>query len=45
MFKYKIGIFLFFITLLCVFNYVSAENKSLPLLSKIIYLDPGHGGT
>ena len=30
--------------LLCAFNYVSAENKTLPLLSKTIYLDPGHGG-
>lgn len=44
MFKYKVGVFLFFIALLCAFNYVSAESKTLPLLSKVIYLDPGHGG-
>jgi len=44
MLKYKIGIFIFFAVVLCTFNYVSAENKTLPLLSKVIYLDPGHGG-
>ena len=44
MLKYKIGIFVFFAVILCTFNYVSAENKTLPLLSKVIYLDPGHGG-
>lgn len=44
MFKYKIGIFIFFIGALLAFNYVSAESKTLPLLSKVIYLDPGHGG-
>ena len=42
--KHKIGIFLLFMGLLCAFNYVSAESKTLPLLSKVIYLDPGHGG-
>ena len=45
MFNYKVGVFLAFIALLCAFNFVSAENKDLPLLSKVIYLDPGHGGT
>lgn len=44
MFNYKVGVFVAFAVLLCAFNFVSAENKSLPLLSKIIYLDPGHGG-
>lgn len=44
MLKYKVIIFIFFIVLLFTFNYVSAESKSLPLLSKVIYLDPGHGG-
>ena len=44
MFNYKIGVFLAFVALLCAFNFVSAENKDLPLLSKVIYLDPGHGG-
>lgn len=42
--KYKICVFVFFIMLLFVFNFVSAKDKSLPLLSKVIYLDPGHGG-
>ncbi|MBQ9011700.1 MAG: N-acetylmuramoyl-L-alanine amidase [Bacilli bacterium] len=42
--KYKLYIFIAIITLLCFFNYVSAENKTLPLISKVIYIDPGHGG-
>lgn len=42
--KYKIGTLLFLLALLCVFNYVSAKDKDLPLLSKVIYLDAGHGG-
>lgn len=42
--NYKIGVFLVLAFLLCAFNYVSAESKTLPLLSKVIYLDPGHGG-
>lgn len=29
---------------ICLFNSVIAKDKSLPLLSKVIYLDPGHGG-
>ena len=44
MFKYKIGLILLFLGLLYTINFVSAENKTLPLLSKVIYLDPGHGG-
>lgn len=44
MLKYKIGLILIFLGLLYTINYVSAENKTLPLLSKVIYLDPGHGG-
>ena len=42
--KYKIGALVILLTLLCFFNYVSAKNKDLPLLSKVIYLDAGHGG-
>ena len=42
--SYKVGVFLVFAVLLCAFNFVSAKNKELPLLSKIIYLDPGHAG-
>lgn len=41
--KYKVSVVLFLILLLAAFNYVSAESKNLPLLSKVIYLDPGHG--
>ena len=33
------------LTLLCFFNFVSAKDKDLPLLSKVIYLDAGHGGS
>ena len=29
---------------LCIFHGVFAKDKSLSLLSKVIYLDPGHGG-
>ncbi len=43
--KYRLGALIALLTLLCFFNYVSAKDKSLPLLSKVIYLDPGHGGT
>lgn len=44
MWKYKIGALVFLFTLLCFFNYVSAKENDLPLLSKVIYLDAGHGG-
>ncbi len=44
MWKYKIGALVFLFTLLCFFNYVSAKGNDLPLLSKVIYLDAGHGG-
>ncbi len=44
MFNYKLGIILVFVAALLTFNFVSAKNKDLPLLSKVIYLDPGHGG-
>lgn len=43
--NYKVGVFLVIAVLLCAFNFVSAKNKDLPLLDKVIYLDPGHGGT
>lgn len=42
--NYKVGIFLILIALLCTINYVSAKNQTHPLISKVIYLDPGHGG-
>ena len=41
--KYKICVlFLFIISLYC-FEFVNANNN-FPLLGKIVYLDPGHGG-
>ena len=44
MLKYKIGALVFFFFLLCFFNFVSAKENNLSLLSKVIYLDAGHGG-
>ena len=44
MFNYKVSVLIFFIGIISIFNFVSAENKNLPLISKVIYLDPGHGG-
>lgn len=44
MHKYKICVFLFLILGILCFNYTYASNNSLPLLGKIIYIDPGHGG-
>lgn len=43
MLRYKICVlFLFIISLYC-FEFVNANNN-FPLLGKVIYLDPGHGG-
>lgn len=44
MFKYKALALVFLLTLLCFFNYVSAKDNNFSLLSKVIYLDAGHGG-
>ncbi len=44
MLKYRIYIVFILIIGICTFSFVSAENNSLPLLGKIIYIDPGHGG-
>ncbi len=44
MFKYKIGALVLLITLLCFFNFALAKDNTFSLLSKVIYLDPGHGG-
>ncbi len=43
MHKYKICVLFLFIIFLYCFEFVSANNN-FPLLGKIIYLDPGHGG-
>ena len=29
---------------MCLFNFVYAKDKAFPLIGKVIYLDPGHGG-
>ena len=42
--KYKFIMIFFLVLFLCLFNVVFAKDKSLSLLSKVIYLDPGHGG-
>lgn len=44
MLKYKIIILLLFILNVCAVGEVSAYVNDLPLLGKILYVDPGHGG-
>ena len=43
--KYKVAVLFLFLISLCSFHFVQASNNTLPLLGKVIYLDPGHGGT
>lgn len=42
--SYKIIMIIAFSLVFCLFNSVLAKDKNLPLISKVIYLDPGHGG-
>ena len=42
--KYKLIMIIILSIFLCLFNAVFAKDNNLPLLSKVIYLDPGHGG-
>ena len=44
MFRYKICVFFMLLIGIVSFNFVSAKENNLPLLGKIIYVDPGHGG-
>lgn len=44
MLKYKIYILLLFSLTLLGINYINAKNNEIPLLGKVIYIDPGHGG-
>lgn len=44
MLKYKIIVFSLFLLTISGISYVQASNQTLPLLGKVIYLDPGHGG-
>lgn len=41
--KYKAILCFLLIITICTLNYVSAASKQYPLISKVIYLDPGHG--
>ena len=45
MYKQKILIFIFFILFVSIFGFINTKANELPLLGKIIYIDPGHGGT
>ena len=42
--KYKLVGILTLIVFMCLFNFVYAKDKAFPLIGKVIYLDPGHGG-
>lgn len=43
MYRYRYFLFFVFLIIFCLINgFVKAEGK--PLLSKVIYIDPGHGG-
>lgn len=44
MLKYKIGVFFLFILMVFELGFVRANTQELPLLGKVIYIDPGHGG-
>lgn len=44
MYNKKIYTFLMLIISICIFGIINIKAKELPLLNKIIYLDPGHGG-
>lgn len=44
MLHYKICVLFLLIVGIFTFHFVKAGNNDLPLLGKVIYLDPGHGG-
>jgi N-acetylmuramoyl-L-alanine amidase len=43
--RYKACVLFLFIIGICTFSFVEAEQNPLPLFGKVIYIDPGHGGT
>lgn len=45
MLKYKIGVFIIFLFSICSIQLVNADQNKMPLFGKVIYLDPGHGGS
>lgn len=42
--KYKVCVLFLFVLCIYSFSFVTANEKNLPLLGKVVYLDPGHGG-
>ena len=44
MLRYKICVFLFLVLSIFGLNFVNAYQSDLPLLGRVIYIDPGHGG-
>ena len=44
MLRYKITVLFILLISICTFNFAEAGTNELPLLGKVIYLDPGHGG-
>lgn len=45
MLKYKMGTLLILMIGIFSFSFVYAQNSEMPLLGKVIYIDPGHGGS
>ena len=45
MLKYKICVLLLLLIGIISFNFVGAKSTDLVLIGKVIYIDPGHGGT
>ena len=45
MLKYKLGTLFLLMIGIFSFSFASAQDNELPLLGKVIYIDPGHGGS
>ncbi len=45
MWQYKIMVLFFLLLGICTFDYSYAKERSYPLKNKVIYIDPGHGGS
>lgn len=45
MLKYKLGTLFILMIGIFSFSFASAQNNEMPLLGKVIYIDPGHGGS
>lgn len=44
MFKYKMYVFFVFFLTISIFSFINVNANEFPLLNKVIYIDPGHGG-